>query len=189
MQTRCFWCNLKNPRYVAYHDEEWGKLSLDDGYLYEMFLLECFQAGLSWEVILNKRDAFKEAFDDFAPEKIARYGEERMLALRENSGIIRCRHKIAAAVKNAAVFLAIKEEFGSFSRYLLSFFDTYPIVEIGKSTSAISDSLSKDLHRRGCRYVGSVTIYSYLQAVGLIVSHEKDCFLYQAPKGITHGTQ
>ena len=188
MLGRCFWCNLKNPRYIAYHDEEWGKLNLDDGYLYEMLLLECQQAGLSWECVLNKREAYREAFDGFDVRKIASYGEEKIALLSENPSIIRCQRKLRATVKNAGVFLVIQREFTSFSADLLSFFESYPLYEIGKTTSPISDALSRDLKRRGMAYVGSVTTYSYLQAVGLIVSHEKDCFLYQAPKGINYGT-
>lgn len=182
MQTRCRWCNLKNPRYVAYHDHEWGRLSLNEDYLYELFLLECFQAGLSWECILNKRDAFCKAFDRFSPEAIARYTEDKILSLTENRGIIRSERKIRAAVQNAKVFLAIRNEYGGFGNYLTSFFDHFPIYETNKTTSPVSDAISSDLKRRGCRYVGSVTVYSYLQAVGLIFSHEAECFLYHTPE-------
>lgn len=176
--TRCRWCNLKNPRYIAYHDSEWGVLNLDDGYLFEMLLLESFQAGLSWECVLNKREAFCEAFDGFDPVKIARYDEEKLKTLSDNKAIIRNRRKIAASVRNAAVFLGIQAEHGSFSRYLLSFFDTYPLYENGLTVSPLSDALSKDLVGRGMSFVGSTVIYSYLQAVGLIVSHDADCFLF-----------
>jgi len=182
MPNRCRWCNLKNPRYIAYHDHEWGKLNPDEDYLYEMFLLECFQAGLSWECVLNKRDAFREAFDRFDPETIARYGEDKILSLCENIGIIRSERKIRAAVKNAAVYLAIKEEYGSFGSYLTSYFESFPIYETDKTTSPVSDAIASDLKRRGCAYVGSLTVYSYLQAVGLISSHETECFLYHTPE-------
>ena len=178
MTKRCRWCNPANERYIAYHDTEWGKLTENEDYLYEMLLLECFQAGLSWECILNKRDAFSEAFDRFDPEKIARYGEDRIMLLCQNERIVRCERKIRAAIKNAAIYLEIKEEYGSFFAYLTSFFDTFPLYELDRTTSPVSDALSRDLKRHGMAYVGSVTIYSYLQAVGLIVSHEHDCFLY-----------
>ncbi len=179
MLTRCRWCNLKNPRYIAYHDGEWGKLNKNEDYLYEMLLLECFQAGLSWECVLNKREAFRQAFDCFDPNKIARYDENKIASLCQNEGIIRCERKIRAAVKNAAVYLGIIAEYGIFLNYLTSFFNTFPLYELDKTTSPVSDALSRDLKRRGMTYVGSVTVYSYLQAVGLIVSHEKECFLYQ----------
>ncbi|MBQ7364155.1 MAG: DNA-3-methyladenine glycosylase I [Clostridia bacterium] len=176
-QIRCRWCKKTNPRYVHYHDTEWGILNTDDAYLYEMLLLECFQAGLSWECVLNKRDAFHKAFDGFSPTAIAAYTETDVIRLCENPDIIRNRQKIRAAIRNAKVFLEIQKEYRSFSAYLLSFMPTYPLYECDKTRSPLSDALSQDLYRRGMRFVGSITVYSYLQAVGLINSHEKDCFL------------
>ena len=176
--TRCSWCNLKNPTYIKYHDEEWGKLNLDDRYLYEMLLLECFQAGLSWECILNKRASFRKAFDNFDPIKISKYNEDKITKLLSDKGIIRNRLKIKAAITNANVFLKIKSEFGSFKNYLLTYTNNTVIYETGKTTSGLSDIISKDLYKRGMRFVGSITIYSFLQAIGIINSHEHNCFLY-----------
>ena len=176
--TRCSWCNLKNPTYIKYHDEEWGKLNLDDHYLYEMLLLECFQAGLSWECILNKRASFRKAFDNFDPIKISKYNEDKITKLLSDKDIIRNRLKIKAAITNANVFLKIKSEFGSFKNYLLTYTNNTVIYETGKTTSALSDIISKDLYKRGMRFVGSITIYSFLQAIGIIYSHEHNCFLY-----------
>ena len=176
--TRCSWCNLNNPTYIKYHDEEWGKLNLDDHYLYEMLLLECFQAGLSWECILNKRASFRKAFDNFDPIKISKYNEDKITKLLSDKDIIRNRLKIKAAITNANVFLKIKSEFGSFKNYLLTYTNNTVIYETGKATSALSDIISKDLYKRGMRFVGSITIYSFLQAIGIINSHEHNCFLY-----------
>ena len=176
--TRCSWCNLKNPTYIKYHDEEWGKLNLDDRYLYEMLLLECFQAGLSWECILNKRASFRKAFDNFDPIKISKYNEDKITKLLSDKDIIRNRLKIKAAITNANVFLKIKSEFGSFKNYLLTYTNNTVIYETGKTTSGLSDIISKDLYKRGMRFVGSITIYSFLQAIGIINSHEHNCFLY-----------
>lgn len=176
--TRCSWCNLKNPTYIKYHDEEWGKLNLDDHYLYEMLLLECFQAGLSWECILNKRASFRKAFDNFDPIKISKYNEDKITKLLSDKGIIRNRLKIKAAITNANIFLKIKSEFGSFKNYLLTYTNNTVIYETGKTTSALSDIISKDLYKRGMRFVGSITIYSFLQAIGIINSHEHNCFLF-----------
>lgn len=185
MPDRCRWCNPKNPRYIAYHDTEWGRLNLDEDYLYELFLLETFQAGLSWECVLNKRAAFHKAFDNFNPEIIARYGEDKLLSLCENADIIRSEKKIQATVKNAARYLEIKREFGSFQSYLTSFFKSYPLYETDRVTSPVSDAIARDLKKRGFSCVGSLTIYAYLQAVGLIVSHEPECFLYHTPERIS----
>ncbi|MCI5857125.1 MAG: DNA-3-methyladenine glycosylase I [Agathobacter sp.] len=177
---RCKWCNLKNPRYIQYHDEEWGKERLDDAYLFEMLVLESFQAGLSWECVLNKRENFKEAFDGFDVHKIALYDEEKQQELAGNAGIIRNRRKIASTVKNAAVFLDICDECGSFESYLRCFWDGNTIYENTLTHSPLSDAISVDLQKRGMRFVGTTIIYSYLQAVGVISSHEKGCFLYHA---------
>lgn len=177
-KTRCFWCNLKNPIYVRYHDEEWGILRTDDEYLFEMLALESFQAGLSWECVLNKREAFRAAFDGFDREKISAYGEEKLAELYKNKNIIRNRLKIKAAVTNAAVFCEIVDEFGSFYGYLKTFTHGEIICECDKTTSPLSDAISNDLRSRGMKFVGTTIIYSYLQAVGIINSHDKTCFLY-----------
>ncbi len=174
---RCRWCNLKNPLYVTYHDHEWGRLRTDDRYLFEMLLLESFQPGLSWECVLNKREHFRLAFDSFDPARIAQYDAAKCAALVSDPGIIRNRRKIAAAVKNAAVFLTILADFGSFYAYLSVFTGGRRFAEVGLATSPLSDAISADLRRRGMAFVGSTVIYAYLQAVGIIVSHEDGCFL------------
>ena len=176
---RCRWCNLDNPIYVKYHDNEWGRLQTDDRYLFEMLLLESFQAGLSWECILNKRNNFREAYDDFDFVKISRYDVNKINELRKNSGIIRNKLKIEASVVNAGIFADIVKEYGTFYDYLKSFAGDKVIYETGKVTSNLSDEISNDLKKRGMKFVGSVIIYSYLQAIGIINSHEKECFLYK----------
>lgn len=176
-KTRCRWAKPDNPLYVKYHDEEWGIPVHDDKKLFEMLILEGFQAGLSWECILGKRDAFYRAFDSFEAEKVAEYSEDKLSALQSDSGIIRNRLKIRAAVNNARIFLDIQRERGSFDRYLWSWTDGKTVYETGRSSSPLSDALSKDLKKRGMKFVGSVIIYAYLQAVGVICSHEPDCFL------------
>lgn len=173
--NRCKWCNVNNPLYVEYHDNEWGVLNLDEKYLFEMLILESFQAGLSWECVLNKRKYFKEAYDNFDIEKIVLYDDAKIEGLCNNKNIIRNKLKIKASINNAKVFMDIESEFGSFKNYLLGYFKKYPIKEVGKTTSSISDELSKDLFKRGMRFVGSTIIYSYLQAIGLINSHDDDC--------------
>lgn len=176
---RCLWCNLKNPLYVEYHDKEWGVLNLDDNYLFEMLILEMFQAGLSWECILNKRENFKRAYDNFAIDKIIKYDDVKKEELYNNKGIIRNKLKINASINNSAIFKEIQKEYGSFSKYLLSFIHEYPIYETGLTTSQLSDSISKDLIKRGMKFTGSTIIYSYLQAIGIINSHETECFLHK----------
>ena len=176
---RCLWCNLKNPLYVEYHDKEWGVLNLDDNYLFEMLILEMFQAGLSWECILNKRENFKRAYDNFDIDKIIKYDDVKKEELYNNKGIIRNKLKINASINNSAIFKEIQKEYGSFSKYLLSFIHEYPIYETGLTTSQLSDSISKDLIKRGMKFTGSTIIYSYLQAIGIINSHETECFLHK----------
>lgn len=176
-KIRCFWANPNNPRYLRYHDEEWGIPVFDDGKLFEMLLLECFQAGLSWECVLNKREAFRDAFDGFDPEKIQAYGSEKTASLLTAPGIIHNRLKIQAAVVNARVFLEIQKEWGSFSRYLWHWTQGRIIRERGKTSSPLSDTVSKDLKKRGMKFVGTTIVYSFLQAVGVIWSHEDGCFL------------
>ena len=176
---RCTWVNLNNPLYIKYHDEEWGVPVYDDNKLFEMLLLESFQAGLSWECILNKREAFKEAFDNFNYQKISNYNEEKIEELLNNKNIIRNKRKIKSAIKNARIFMEIKKEYQTFSNYLWSFTKNKIIYEYDKTTSILSDTISKDLKKRGMKFVGTTIIYSYLQAVGIINSHEPDCFLYK----------
>lgn len=177
---RCKWCNLKNPLYIQYHDEEWGKLNTDEKYLFEMLILESFQAGLSWECVLNKREAFKEAFDNFNIQKIIHYDEKKIEELRNNPNIIRNKLKIKASISNAKIFLEIQKEYTTFYNYLCTFTNNEIIYETHKTTSDLSDKISKDLKKRGMKFVGSTIIYSYLQAIGIINSHEEDCFLYNA---------
>ena len=173
---RCCWANPKNERYIRYHDEEWGVPVHDDRKLFEMLILECFQAGLSWECVLNKRAAFREAFDGFDVEKVCAYNEEKLEVLRNNSHIIRNRLKIQAAVTNAQVFHEIQKEYGSFSDYLWHWTDGRVIQETGKTSSELSDVISKDLKKRGMKFVGTTVVYAYLQAIGVIWSHEDECF-------------
>lgn len=176
---RCRWCNLRNPLYVAYHDNEWGVPCHDDRALFELLILECFQAGLSWECVLNKREAFRAAFDGFDWDKVASYQEDKVASLLADPGIIRNKLKICAAIRNAAIFRDIRAEFGSFDAYLTRFTGGEVIVEHDKTTSDLSNCISQDLHKRGMRFVGSTIIYAYLQAIGVVNSHEPDCDLYQ----------
>ena len=176
---RCKWCNLKNTAYIKYHDEEWGVPNFDEQYLFEMLILESFQAGLSWECVLGKREAFRKAFDGFNAEKIATYDDDKTTELQNNKDIIRNKLKIRAAVNNAKIFLEIQKEYCSFREYLKGFTGEQQIIEADKTTSPLSDALSADLQKRGMKFVGSTIIYSYLQAIGVISSHEKECFLYK----------
>ena len=176
-KKRCGWCNLKNPLYVKYHDEEWGVPVYDDSTLFEFLVLEPFQAGLSWETILNKRENFRVAFDGFDPEVICGYGQEKIEALMADAGIIRNRRKIEATIVNAEVFLKIQKEWGSFSAYIWSFTDGKILYENDKTFSPLSDRISKDLKKQAMKFVGTTIIYSYLQAVGIINSHEDGCYL------------
>ena len=176
--NRCKWCNLKNKKYVEYHDKEWGILNTDDHYLFEMFILESFQAGLSWECVLNKRDDFRVSYDNFDIDKIKNNDENKINELLNNDKIIRNKSKILYSIKNAKIFKSIQKEYGSFYNYLCTFTKGKIYVENDKVRNELSDSISLDLYKRGARYVGSVIIYSYLQAVGIINSHQKCCDLY-----------
>ena len=176
-KDRCFWANPKNQTYIDYHDKEWGVPVHDDHKLFEMLILESFQAGLSWECVLNKLEAFREAFDDFDVHKVSAYDEKKQTQLKQNEKIIRNQRKILAAVTNAQIFIKIQEEYGSFAKYLWQFTDDQVIYETGKTSSDLSDHISKDLKKRGMKFVGTTIIYSYLQAVGVIYSHEEGCFL------------
>ena len=179
---RCNWCNLKNDLYVRYHDEEWGVLNTGDKYLYEMLILESFQAGLSWECILNKRSAFEKAYDNFNIDKVINYNDKKINELLNNKDIIRNKLKIKASINNSVIFKNIIKEYKSFYNYLCIFTKGKIYYETNKITNNISDNISKDLYKRGMRFVGSVIIYSYLQAVGIINSHEKSCYLYRQMK-------
>lgn len=176
---RCSWCNSNNPKYIKYHDNEWCKLSIDDDYLFEMLILESFQAGLSFECILNKREAFKKAYDNFDINKVCLYDEVKINELLQNKDIVRNKLKIKASINNAKIFKKIVEEYGSFYNYLKTFTKGTIYYEIDKDKSDLSLNISKDLKMRGMKFVGTVIIYSYLQAIGIIYSHEKDCFLYK----------
>lgn len=177
--TRCRWCNMNNPIYIEYHDSEWGIAQYDDQLLFELLVLETFQAGLSWETILNKRHNFRSAFDGFDPSLVQHYDCEKVQSLMENPGIIRNRRKIEAAITNARVFLEIQIEWGSFSTYIWHFTDGRTIFETGKTHSELSDAISKDLKRRGMKFVGTTVIYSYLQAIGILYSHDPSCYLFR----------
>ncbi len=176
---RCKWCNIDNKKYIDYHDNEWGVLRKDDNYLFEMLLLESFQAGLSWEIVLNKRESFKKAYDNFNINKICLYDEKKIDELINNKNIIRNKLKIKASINNAIIFKQIISEYDSFYNYIKKYTHGNIIYEIGKTTNDISDLISKDLQKRGMKFVGSTIIYSYLQAIGVIYSHDKDCYLYK----------
>ncbi|MCB2194127.1 MAG: DNA-3-methyladenine glycosylase I [Deltaproteobacteria bacterium] len=178
---RCPWCG-EDPLYRDYHDREWGVPLHDDRRLFEMLLLESFQAGLSWLTILKKRENFRAAFDGFDPEKVAAYGTEKIEALMSDAGIIRNRRKIEAAVKNAKVYLELQKEFGSFDRYLWGWMNHQPrqhafgdLSEI-PAQDEISRAISKDLKKRGMAFVGPVTVYAHMQSVGMVNDHITECF-------------
>jgi len=181
-KKRCFGNEPGKEFYALYHDKEWGVPSHDDIHLFEMLILEGAQAGLSWEIILKKREGYRKAFHDFDPTKVAHMKDAELEALCNNPEIIRNRLKIFSARQNARVFLSIQKEFGSFDRYLWSFVNDQPIVNQRKSlkdipaTTSESDALSKDLKKRGMNFVGSTIIYSFMQAVGLFNDHLKDCW-------------
>ena len=178
-KTRCKWCNLNNKLYIKYHDEEWCIPNYDDKYLFEMLILESFQAGLSWECILNKRESFRKAYDNFDVDKICLYDNKKIKELLNNKGIIRNKLKINASINNCKIFKKIQKEYGSFYNYLKQFTNGEIIYEIDGTTNDLSDKISKELKKRGMTFVGSTIIYSYLQAIGVIYSHDKDCYLYK----------
>ena len=177
---RCSWCNLNNPLYIRYHDEEWGQPNFDERYLLEMLIVESFQAGLSWECVLNKREAFRQAYDQFDLNKICSYDETKLQELAQNKGIIRNRLKIKASVENAKIFKTIQKEYGSFYNYLKTFTQGKIFYEVGLTRSKLSDCLSADLKKKGMKFVGTTIIYSYLQAIGVVNSHDENCDLYHA---------
>ena len=172
---RCKWCNEKNKKYVEYHDKEWGILNTEDRYLLEMLILESFQAGLSWECVLNKREAFRKSYDNFAIDKIINYDDKKIEELINNKDIIRNKLKIKSSINNAKIFKQISEEYKGFYNYLKTFTKGDVIYENDKTTSILSDNISQDLQKRGMKFVGSTIIYSYLQAIGVINSHDDTC--------------
>ena len=176
---RCKWVNLDNKLYVDYHDTEWGIPKYDDKYLFELLILEMFQAGLSWECVLNKRYNFRMAFDNFDYEKISNYDEDKFNELLNNKGIIRNKLKIKASINNAKVFINIINEYGSFSNYIWGFTNNEIIYNCIVTHNELSDKISKDVKKRGMKFVGTTIIYSYLQAIGIINDHEKNCYLYK----------
>jgi len=177
---RCKWANLqRNANYIEYHDNEWGVPSYGDRYLFEMLVLESFHCGLSWLLILNKRDNFRAAFDNFDPYIIRDYGDDKIDELLQNKGIVRNLAKIRATINNAACFIAVQKEFGSFSDYIWSFTKgeiVYREDDNLVATSKLSDTVSKDLKKRGFKFLGSVTTYSYLEAIGVMNNHCSYCF-------------
>lgn len=178
---RCFWVDENSEIYVKYHDEEWGVPKYDDRELFELLVLESFQAGLAWITVLRKREAFRAAFDNFNVIKVSKYDEKKIAELLSNEGIIRSRGKIAAAVNNAKIYIEIQKEYGSFSNYIWGFTDNKVIRNTSEQipvSTPLSDKISKDLKKRGMKYVGTVIIYSYLQAIGVVNDHQKDCFKY-----------
>lgn len=182
---RCQWVDLSKPDYVEYHDKEWGVPVHDDSVLFEFLTLEAAQAGLSWYTVLRKRENYRALFDGFDPQLIALYGNSKIEALMGDAGIIRNRAKILAAINNAQRFLEVQNEFGSFDAYIWRFVDGKPIVNKirtsadYKATSKESDAMSKDLIRRGFKFVGSTICYAHMQATGMVNDHAMDCFRRQ----------
>lgn len=187
MKQRCLWCK-DDPLYVTYHDTEWGTPVQDEKTLFELLILESMQAGLSWITILRKRENFREAFDNFEPEKIARYSAKKVEKLLTNAGIIRHEKKILAAINNAKCFLAIQKEFKSFANYLKQFVteknnrNTWKEQKLIPAKTPESDAMAKDLKKRGFAFMGSTTCYAYMQAVGMVNDHVTSCFRYREIK-------
>jgi DNA-3-methyladenine glycosylase I len=183
MKNRCFWVT-DSKKYQEYHDTEWGEPVYDDAILFEFLLLETFQAGLNWLTILNKREHFRKAFDNFDYQKIAKYPESKFTELMQNDGIIRNKLKIRSAITNAQLFMEIQAEFGSFSKFIWSYVNDEPILnefikrEDVPATSEISNKLSKDLKKRGFKFTGSTVMYAFMQAVGMVNDHTRACFKY-----------
>jgi len=183
MKKRCQWCEV-NERMIAYHDKEWGVPVHNDRKLFEFMVLDAFQAGLSWSTILNKRKNFKKAFDNFDPKKIARYGKREVARLLKDAGIVRNRRKIEATIKNARAFLIIKKEFGTFDKFIWQFVGGRPrqnrfrnLRQIPPNTKQ-SDAMSKELKKRGFKFVGSTICYAFMQAAGMVNDHVIGCFRY-----------
>jgi len=185
-KQRCAWVPVNNPLYVKYHDEEWGVPVHDDRLLFEFLVLEGAQAGLSWLTVLRKRENYRQAFDGFDPPRVARYDEAKIQRLLQNPGIIRNRLKVRAAVTNAQAFLKVQEEFGSFDRFIWSFVNGRPIVNAWKrdgeipASTPLSDTISRELKRRGFKFVGSTIVYAHMQATGMVNDHTTDCFRHRA---------
>lgn len=177
-KKRCEWVEGKEEIYIKYHDEEWGVPKYDDDILFEMLVLESFQAGLSWITILKKREAFRKAFDNFDMNKIINYDENKINELLENKDIIRNKGKINATVGNAKVFMDIQKEYGSFSDYIWGFTDGEIIKAEYKTNSELSNKIAKDLKKKGMKYVGTTIIYSYLESIGIIDNHTEECYKY-----------
>ncbi|WP_136480401.1 DNA-3-methyladenine glycosylase I [Cognatitamlana onchidii] len=181
---RCAWCQ-GDSLYEAYHDEEWGVPVYDDETLFEFLILETFQAGLSWITVLRKRENFRKAFDNFDYKKIAQYDQNKIVDLLADTGIIRNKLKVNATVTNAQAFIKIQEEFGSFSKYIWQFTNGQPIKNSFKSikdipaNTALSDTISKDLKKRGFKFVGTTVVYAHMQATGMVNDHETSCFRYE----------
>lgn len=186
-KNRCSWAG-DLPIYIDYHDNEWGRPEHYDNKLFEMLILEGMQAGLSWITVLKKRAAFRKAFDDFDPNKVALYDETKIQELLANEGIIRNRLKVNAAVTNAKAFLKVQEKYGSFDKFIWAYVNHTPIknhwqkMEDIPATTPISDQISKDLQKLGFKFVGSTIIYAFMQAMGMVDDHVRDCFLYQEAK-------
>jgi DNA-3-methyladenine glycosylase I len=180
---RCGWC-VGDDLYEAYHDLEWGVPVYDDHQLFEFLILETFQAGLSWITVLRKRENFRDAFDNFEYKKIAEYDQDKIDELLQNAGIIRNKLKVKATITNAQAFIKIQEEFGSFSKYIWGFVDGKPIKNKLKhykdapANTPLSDALSKDLKKRGFKFVGSTVVYAHMQATGMVNDHDVSCFRY-----------
>ncbi len=180
-KLRCDWC-ITTPLYKKYHDEEWGIPLRDERRLFEMLILEGAQAGLSWITILNKRDNYRAAYDNFDVHKVAKYGENKVAALLEDAGIVRNRLKIRASITNAQEFIKIAEEYGSFAKYIWGFVDNKPIINSLKTmddypvSTDLSDKISKDLKKRGMKFVGSTIIYAYMQSIGMVDDHLNSCW-------------
>lgn len=183
-KIRCAWCG-NDPLYIEYHDTEWGVPVYDDAKLFEFLILETFQAGLSWITILRKRENFRKAFDEFDYKKIANYNESKYDELLLDAGIIRNRLKIRATISNARAFMQVQNEFGSFSKYIWGFANGKPVINSWKSlkdlpaTTLLSDLISKDLKKRGFKFVGSTVIYAHMQATGMVNDHIEACFRYR----------
>jgi len=181
-KKRCAWAGMSDPLYLRYHDEEWGVPSHDDRHLFEMLILEGAQAGLSWSTILHKREAYRRAYHRFDPRRVARYGAADQRRLLADAGIVRNRLKVAASIANAKAFLAVQEEFGSFAKFAWAFVGGAPIVNAPRklgdvpARTAESDTFSKELKKRGFKFVGSTIMYAFMQAVGMVNDHAVDCF-------------
>lgn len=181
-KTRCAWCGT-DELYQKYHDEEWGRLATDDATMFEFLILESFQAGLSWITILRKRESFRKAFDNFNYKKIAKYDEKKIDELLQDTGIVRNKLKVLAAISNAKLFMELQKEFGSFYNYISTYTNGERIINTWEhhteapATTALSDAISKDLKKRGFKFLGSTVVYSHLQATGVVDDHIESCFV------------